>query len=234
MDWLKTPRGVLFGGMGVALVAGLLLAAIFAARGRHPAEAPPASQGGLVVQTGRPEDVRLDPRKPLRCFVAGKLVGELPLGDCARRNGVATGALDVGLDPSGALAASNGVSTDLAPLPPPVVVAVPAAPPAETAAATVGAAPAAVTPATGAPCWRYAGGWRRTAADMSLSACVQTLYAGQCERPGAAAYGRWGERTLRRVPGRIEISADNHNFRMLAEQGAACFIGPISPAAGER
>jgi hypothetical protein len=47
--------------------------------------------------------------------VGGQFVGELPLADCAKRNGVATGGLDVGLDPAGALAAgTNGA--DLTPL----------------------------------------------------------------------------------------------------------------------
>src|SRR5206468_8925951 len=54
----------------------------------------------------------------LRCFVNGQFVGELPLAVCAQRNGVATGSLDVGLDPSGALAAaSNAASSGLTPLP---------------------------------------------------------------------------------------------------------------------
>src|SRR6185437_52804 len=88
--------------------------------GRHkPAEPPPASQGGLTVVSGRDDDTKLDPKRPLRCFVGGQFVGELPLAVCAQRNGVATGALDVGLDQAGALAATNGVNSTLTPLPTP-------------------------------------------------------------------------------------------------------------------
>ena len=37
-------------------------------------------------------------------------------------------------------------------------------------------------------------------------------------RPGEARYGRWGDMTLRLVPGRVEQSSDNTNFRTLTEQ----------------
>jgi len=53
---------------------------------------------------------------------------------------------------------------------------------------------------------------------MTLGACVQTLFAGRCERSGEAAYGRWAQQTLRLAPGRVEISADNHSFRTLMDQ----------------
>jgi hypothetical protein len=65
-------------------------------------------------------------------------------------------------------------------------------------------------------------------ADVSLNVCVQALFAGRCERPGGATYGRWGQQTLRLVPGRVEISADNHSFRTLADQGAGCAITPVN------
>ncbi|HEY9216806.1 MAG TPA: hypothetical protein VIO94_02065, partial [Phenylobacterium sp.] len=70
--------------------------------------------------------------------------------------------------------------------------------------------------------------WRKLPAEMPLGACVQTLFAGRCERAGSAAYGRWGQQTLRLVPGRVEISADNRSFRILADQGAGCSIGAVS------
>ena len=38
--------------------------------------------------------------------MAGQFVGEFTLAECARRNGVATDALDVGIDETGALAAA--------------------------------------------------------------------------------------------------------------------------------
>ena len=78
-----------------------------------------AGSGNLTVQTGRDDDIKLDPNKPLRCFVGGQMVGELPLEDCARRNGVSRGAMDVGLDPSGNLAAGNGPGNAISPLPAP-------------------------------------------------------------------------------------------------------------------
>ena len=68
-------------------------------------------------------------------------------------------------------------------------------------------------------CWRYAvGQWRKLTPDMPLAACVQVLFAGRCEHTGEAAYGRWGAQTLRLVPGRIETSGDNRNFRPLMDQ----------------
>ena len=77
-------------------------------------------------------------------------------------------------------------------------------------------------------CWRYAGAeWRRLPSDLTLESCVQTLFAGRCEPAGSATYGRWMQQTLRLVPGRVEVSADNRRFRTLADQGAGCVINPI-------
>jgi len=80
-----------------------------------------------------------------------------------------------------------------------------------------------------AVCWRYSGAeWRRLPGDITLNACAQTLFAGRCERPGGATYGRWGEETLRLVPGRVEASSDNRSFHTVIDQGPNCSI----PAAG--
>ena len=226
MTVLRDRRVILAGGAGLALAAGLAIAAVMVWRHDDGAGAPPASQGGLQVQSGRDDDIKLDPKRPLRCFVNGKLVGEMPVSACAKLNGVAAGALDVGLDPSGALAASNGASADITPLPPgpqPVTSLEP--PGTSTALPQTAPAPGAVQGA----CWRYvAGDWQRMTSDMTLGTCVQSLYAGQCWRPGGAAYGRWSDRTLRLAPGRVEISSDNRNFRALIEQGPGCSI----PGAG--
>jgi len=208
-------------GAAVALVAGLSLAGwlVLGHRG-ETAAAPPASQGGLVIDSAGAGVMRTDPTKPLRCFVGGKLVGEMTLADCAKRNGVATDALDVGVDQTGALAAAQAAGTRLAPLPPPVAA------PAPDISAEV--APAAAPPGLqGGPsgaCWRFAENqWRKLPADMPLGACVQTLFAGRCERAGEAAYGRWGQQTLRLVaPGRVETSPDNHSFRPLVDQSQGC------------
>src|SRR5215472_4389411 len=118
MSWFADRRLLLGAGGVVALLAGLAIAFVLLRHDHAPAQPPPASQGGLVVESGRDDDLKLDPKRPLRCFVNGQFVGELPLSICAQRNGVATGALDVGVDQSGALAASNGVGGDITPLPP--------------------------------------------------------------------------------------------------------------------
>ena len=210
---------VLGGGGAVALLAGLIIAGAMLAGQRHePAQPPPASSAGLVIDSSAPEEGRMDPAKPLRCFVAGRFVGELTLADCAKQNGVATDALDVGLDETGALAAADQAGAVLTPLPPP----------AEVSSEADAGAPLPVNAPIGA-CQRYEQGrWTRLPGDLSLNACVQALFAGRCERPGGATYGRWMQQTLRLVPGRVEVSADNHSFRTLADQGAGCAITPVN------
>ena len=218
MNFLKDRRVLMLGGMAVALVAGLIVAFLLVRKPNASTQASPASQGGLVVETGRDDDIKLDPMRPLRCFVGGQFVGELPLSECAKRNGVATGSLDVGLDPSGALAGANGPSSEITPLPPTTTDAGD-----QGQAADSGSSAEATASRASAACWRYANGaWTPIGGDFTVTSCAQTLYAGQCARPGTAAYGRWGANTLRLVPGRIEISADNRNFRTLVEQGQAC------------
>jgi hypothetical protein len=219
MDVFKDRRLVVIGGAALAAVTGLGIAVTIALNSSSDSEAPPpASVAGLMVQTGRDDDARLSPRRPLRCFVGGRLVGEMPVSECAKRNGVATGALDVGIDASGALSASAGASSEITPLPP----AGPAqSAPADETAATDASAEGATTLA----CWRYGdGNWSREPAAMTLNACVQRLFAGQCVGPGAANYGRWGDHTLRLVLGRVETSVDNRSFRALVQQKAGCSI----------
>lgn len=224
MDFKDRRTLFVLGGGAVALLAGLIIAgAMLSAQRREPVQPPPASSAGLVIDSSGPEDARMDPAKPLRCFVAGQFVGELTLADCAKRNGVATDALDVGLDETGALAAADQAGAVLTPLPPAVSA------PSEAGAdeAPAGAAPLPVSAAVGG-CLRYdQGKWARLPGDVSLNACVQTLFAGRCERSGGATYGRWMQQTLRLVPGRVEISSDNHSFRTLADQGAGCAITPV-------
>ena len=122
MEFLKDRRTllVLVGG-ALALLAGVVIATMLVGKSRNEdTPPPPASQGGLVVETGAPDDGRMDPARPLRCYVAGQYVGEITLAECAKRNGVATGALDVGVDPAGNLAAADQAGTMLTPLPPPL------------------------------------------------------------------------------------------------------------------
>lgn len=221
MEYLKDRRIVLAIGGAVALLLGILIAATIMGGDKGPSKPPPAATGGLVVETGRDDDTKLDPTRPIRCFVSGVFAGELTLTECAKRNGVATDALDVGVDETGALAAANQAGTVLAPLPP-----VQAAQPPAVSTNPAAPQPAPV-PVAGDACWRYAGGgWTRIGA-MDLNSCVQTLYAGQCEGRGGAAYGRWGDQTLRLVRDRVEISSDNRRFRTLVEQGANCSIPPV-------
>jgi hypothetical protein len=212
--WLTLGGGVL----AVLIPLGVGFAILNHEQASHAP--PPASTGGLVVQMGRPDDAKPDPTTPLRCFVAGQFVGMSTLADCASKNGVATQALDVGVDSSGGLAAESQAGADLTPLPPSDDdVAV-------EPAANDATAQAASTPAAAGDCLRYGGGgWRKLSDHVSLSNCVQALYAGHCEPLGGASYGRWMGQTLRLVPHRVELSTDNKTFRALAQQSdTSCAI----------
>jgi hypothetical protein len=218
MDLAQPRLRLALWGAVAALAAGGLIA--FALVRGHRGEAtspPPASQAGLIIDASGAGVGRIDAAKPLRCFVDGRFVGELSLKDCAQRNGVATDALDVGVDASGALAAAQHGGGAITPLPPgPAAPA--ASPPAAAAASVASAVPVG-------DCWRYADShWRKLPSQTSLGGCVQALFAGRCEQPGGASYGRWGQETLRLVPGRVEISADNRSFKTLSEQGAGCSL----------
>jgi hypothetical protein len=220
----RGPPLVVLGGLG-ALLAGGAIAWVLVSGDRGSAP-PPASEGGLVIDSSAAEDGKIDAGKPLRCFVAGQFVGVLTLTDCARRNGVATDALDVGLDETGALAAAQQAGAQLVPLPPVEEGAVSATeesslPPAEASTPVEDATQAAV-------CWRHGGGrWRRVPEAGDLNACVQILFAGRCERPGGATYGRFGTQTLRLVAGKVEVSDDNRSFRTLAPQAPDCSLPPV-------
>lgn len=225
MDFLKDRRIILGGGAALALVGGLGIAvALMSGHDKKPAEEPPASRAGLIVETGRADDTKLDPARPLRCFVGGAFVGEITLAECAKKNGVATGALDVGVDETGALAAADQAGMVLTPLPPvPTAVPAPAATPAPAVTTTTPTAASATAPL--AACWRYASNeWRRLPGEITLNACAQQLFGGRCEKAGGATYGRWGEETLRLVPGRVEISSDNRSFHTAFEQAPNCSI----------
>jgi hypothetical protein len=222
---LFSDRRVILGGGGViALALGLGAATILAGRAPRPSGPPPASKGGLVVEQGKDEST-LDPARPLRCFVGGKMAGEMTLADCAKKNGVATRALDLGVDSTGALAAASDAGPVVQTLTPAEAQDAPTQGPP---AVPPGVAPmAAGAGAPVAPCWRRDSDWRRLPTDISLNACVQALYAGHCVKPGEAVYGRWGEETLRLSPRRVEISSDNRSFRPLVDQGANCVIPAI-------
>jgi hypothetical protein len=207
MGIFSDRRVILACGAAGAVALGMGAAVLVIVRAPAPKGPPPASKGGLVVEQG-PSDATLDPARPLRCFVGGQMVGTMTLAECAKRNGVATRALDLGVDATGALAAAS----DSGPV---VQTLTPRQAPEAAPAAQAAAAPTA-------PCWRREVDWRRLPSDLSLNACVQALYAGHCVKPGEAAYGRWGQETLRLVMRRVEISADNRAFRLLVEQDANC------------
>lgn len=215
-------------GGALALLAGLGIAVGLMSKNRgEKAEPPPASQAGLVVEAGAPrDDGKLDPTARLRCFVAGQFVGEATLAECAKKNGVATGALDVGVDEAGNLAAADQAGTVLTPLPPTQAQTQETTPVQAPAATSAPTAPAAA--ALGAPagaCMRYvAGEWRKIPGETTLNTCVQVLFAGHCEHAGGATYGRWMQQTLRLVPGKIEVSSDNRSFHTLVEQGQGCAV----------
>jgi hypothetical protein len=204
-------------GAGLAVVAAVVIALIFSA-GREPSSAPPpAAQGGLTVDVA--DAPELNNTRELRCFVNGQFIGMATLTDCARRNGLATDALDVGIDETGALAAAPTAAFAPPPSAPPIALT-------EAEQPSLTNQPAvepSVQPVSGSTCLRYTGSdWRSLSSNMSLNACVQALYAGTCVRPGEALYGRWGEMTLRLVPRRVEQSPDNNRFRTLAEQDRSC------------
>ena len=221
MKPLQDPRVLMAAGAVVALVGGVLIASVLV-RGRHAPEMEnaAASTGQLQVQLG--EQAKVDPNRQLRCFVGGQFVGAATLADCAKKNGVAAQALDVGLDQTGALTAGGGPVAPLANAtaraPAPAEPAPPPAPPV--------AQPAAAGPL--GECLRFGpDGWRSAGPAVSLPMCVQALFAGRCERAGEALYGRWSGQTLRLVPGRVETSPDNRDFRPLVDQGRDCSIPPL-------
>jgi hypothetical protein len=177
--------------------------------------------GGLTVDLA--DAPVLDTTRELRCFVSGQYVGLATLPDCARRNGVATDALDVGLDDTGALAAAPTAAFAPPPAEPVIATGDLSAQPQPTAPADF-STPTPAPVASGSPCLRYTGSeWRTVSGGMSLNQCVQALYSGACvQRLGDAQYGRSGDVTLRLVPRRVEQSNDNNHFRVLAEQDRAC------------
>lgn len=217
----KTNRNVLLAGAGVAVLAAVLAAALFGSGRDAPAEAPPAAQGGLTVEVA--DAPGLEPNRELRCFVDGQFVGLATLADCAQRNGVATSALDVGLDSTGSLAAAPTAAFSPPPELPPIAIDDFLDPPVEAQPRPqVEPRPSSPAPAAGTACMRHTGSEWRMVGEMSLGSCVQALYSGICLRPGEAQYGRWGETTLRLVPRRVEQSRDNVRFRTLAQQDRNC------------
>ncbi|HEY4029889.1 MAG TPA: hypothetical protein VGM25_06060 [Caulobacteraceae bacterium] len=224
MGLFSDRRIILAGGGAAALLLGLGVAGLFVMRAPKASGPPPASKGGLVVEQSS-DNAPVDPGRPLRCFVGGQMVGEMTLAECAKKNGVASRALDLGVDATGGLAAASDNGPVVQPLTPQQALQTPTQGPP---AAPPGVAPTAAGAGQPvAPCWRRDADWRRLPTDLTLNACVQALYAGRCVKAGEVAYGRWGEETLRLYQRRIEASADNRTFRPLVEQGPNCSTPPI-------
>jgi hypothetical protein len=215
-------------GAGLAVLAGVVIAFLLAGKDKTP-PGPPADKGSLSVDVA--EAPTLDPTRKLRCYVNGQFVGETSLADCAQKNGVSAQSLDVGLDESGALVAAQTASLAPPPvLPPPPVIedanddpaAVEDTRPTQQADNSASEFEIAPTQVSGSACLRFTGGdWRQLSPGTSLDTCKRLLFEGQCVRPGEANYGRWGDTTLRLVPGRIEQSSDNRRFRTV-ERRPSC------------
>ena len=199
------------GAAALLLVLGIALGHMMRGH-KPPARLDDSSPHSLQVELGH-EDPGLDPSRPLGCFAGGQYVGMTTLKQCAQKNGVAPGALDVGLDTTGQPAAAASDA-------PAVLQPLPGAPAPPIAAASQPTEAPQVAPTAGPPaqCWRFTGDWRKVSDALSLDACVQALFAGHCERPGSADYGRWGSRTLRLVVGKVEASSDNRTFQTLIKQ----------------
>lgn len=214
MAFPKDTRTMVIVGAGVAVVAAVAAAMFFGAGNPNdPDNVPPAAEGGLKIDLA--EAPTLEPTRELRCYVSGQFVGMATLANCAERNGVATGTLDVGLDATGALAAASFTPPPALPIDEPKVQVVNPSAPAQ--------APQPAGPVEG-QCLRHVGSeWRQVGQGMSQAECVNALYAGTCIRtPGEAQYGRWNDVTLRLVPRRVEVSTDNANFRTYADQNRQC------------
>ena len=219
----RAPLLILGAGAGVAVLLG-----VAAAMGMFRADPgddtpPPAAEGGLKVELTHVDAAEIDPARPLRCFVNGEFAGELTLTQCAKRNGVAAQALDVGTDASGALSAVVAVAPPVNTEPLAEAITEGAGP-QPTVSLTPPPPPSSVDP-TG-PCMRHVGGeWRTLGDALPLAACVQVLFDGRCEQPGGAQYGRWNGQALRLVPGRVEIAPDGATFRTLTRQDPqSCMI----------
>src|SRR5690348_6717256 len=116
----QSSRGLILaavGGLAMILI-GVAVAFAILHHDKPSTEPPPASQAGLVIDVKQGSEVKRDPNQQYRCFKDGQYVGMATLEQCAQKNGVVSGALDVGIDQTGALAAADQFGTTVAPLPP--------------------------------------------------------------------------------------------------------------------
>lgn len=218
--------------LALAFVIGAGLA-VAGCRRAKPVEAAPT---GPLLKVEMGTSTKLDPESALRCFVHGQFVGMQTPAQCAEKNGVPAGALDVGLDQSGSLAAGAG-DAHLAPIANTVESKAtsdddaPDSPLPRSLTPDQSASVPTSLPADGATgdCLRYIrGAWQNAGEGVSLGVCVRTLFAGRCVGLGQALYGRWGRQTVRLMPGRVEMSDNNRDFHALVAQSAAdCSLPPL-------
>ena len=214
----KDNRLLIALGAALAVVAAVVIALLMSGGRGRDAGPPPAAQGGLTVDVA--DAPELSTTRELRCYVDGRFVGLATLAVCAQRNGVATDALDVGIDETGALVAAPTAA--FAP-PPTAPIELAETEPAPQAIESAQPEAPVVQAAAASACLRHNGtDWRTVSSSLSLNACVQALFAGTCVRPGDALYGRWSETTLRLVPRRVEQSPDNSRFTPLVDQDRRC------------
>ena len=84
--------------VGLLLIAALGAGAYVLWRNPLPALSKFASSDSVAATPQKPAALEAASARPLPCYVDGHSVGDLPLKDCAGRNGVATGQLEAGLD----------------------------------------------------------------------------------------------------------------------------------------
>jgi hypothetical protein len=203
------------------LCLGLALGVTFGLGACHRAQ-PSAPPSGAQLKVEMGKATKLDPDAALRCFVNGQFVGMQTPQECAQKNGVAPGALDVGLDQSGALAAGAS-GTHLQALSNAVDDAgddnaVDDADAEKDQPSDDAPAPRPADPRLG-NCLKYGrSGWAGAGQGVGLNVCARILFDRQCVSQGQAIYGRWGSQTLRLVPGRVEMSDNNRDFHPLLTQ----------------
>lgn len=95
----RRGRTILVWGTGAALTAGVAIALALAPH-KSVRGSSPATSTALSVQPDIARPHRVTVSTQLHCYVGGVSVGSLSLADCGRRNGVASGNLDVGLAPA--------------------------------------------------------------------------------------------------------------------------------------
>ncbi len=84
-------------GAGLALIAGVAVAVSILPRHARTEQAAPSPGAALQVHRYVAPPKPFAATRALPCYVDGVAAGPLSLTDCARRNGVASGRLDVGL-----------------------------------------------------------------------------------------------------------------------------------------